>query len=87
MKKSSRPMFLVIADLTYILARTKIVAMARKVDCIARNAEIELGLGEINERAGFLVDVAILFQLTRQDDGYWRLRRIEIDAVETKSWV
>lgn len=68
MKKSSRPMFLVIVDFTYILARTKRVATARKIDCIAIKAEFELGLGEINERAGSLVDVAILFQLTRQDE-------------------
>lgn len=68
MKKSSRPMFLVIEDLTCILARTKRVATARTVDCIARKAEDELGLGEINERAGSWADGAMSFRRDKMRD-------------------
>ena len=69
-KRSSRPVFLIMVDLTYILARTRRVATATKVDCIARKAEDSLVLGRINAGAETLLDQAIMLrQNKRADDG------------------
>ncbi len=69
-KRSSRPAFLIMVDLTYNLARTKRVATPTKVDCIARKAEDWLALGRIIAGAETLLDQAILLQQGKMtDDG------------------
>ncbi len=69
-KRSSTPAFLIMVDLTYILARTKRVATPTKVDCIARKAADSLVLGRIIAGAETLLDQAILLQQDKMtDDG------------------